>query len=195
MLDLNGSPGTAAPYWVTLLVWVIGERVLTFRDLRSGAWRGGQDRGSFFWLLVTIVAGFGLAFLFAFRHALPLPDPVIWLIAGIAVAWAGMLLRLWAVVTLGRSFTTLVQVRSEQRVVTGGPYRIVRHPSYLGLLVLFLGFGVALGDVASAAALVVLPAIGLVRRIAVEEAALRTGLGDRYAVYSSGRPRLIPGVW
>lgn len=120
---------------------------------------------------------------------------MVWVVLGLVVACAGMLLRLWAVLTLGRSFTTRVQVRSEQQVVTKGPYRVVRHPSYLGLLVLFLGLGFSLGDLASAAALVLLPTIGLVRRIAVEGAALRTGLGERYVEYSKGRSRLIPGVW
>ena len=97
---------------------------------------------------------------------------------GLVIAWAGMLLRLWAVRTLGGSFTTTVVVRPEQAIIATGPYRYVRHPSYLGLLILFLGLGLTLGDLASAVAIVVLPAIALVWRIRVEEAALRAGLGS-----------------
>jgi len=188
-------PSAKLAWGVTVAIWVVGERILTFRDLRSGAWRSRQDRGSYFWVVAGVVCGFGVALLLAFREVLILPASMVWLVLGLVVAWAGLLLRLWAVLALGRSFTTTVLVQSEQRVVATGPYRIVRHPSYLGLLILFLGLGVALGDVASTAALVVLPGIGLVRRIAVEEAALQAGLGDEYVAYMRGRARLIPGIW
>jgi protein-S-isoprenylcysteine O-methyltransferase Ste14 len=189
------QPSSELAWGVTVAIWVVGERILTIRDLRSGAWRSGQDRGSYFWVVAGVACGFGVALVLAFREVLILPATMVWLVVGLVVAWAGLLLRLWAVLALGRSFTTTVQVQAEQRVVATGPYRVVRHPSYLGLLILFLGLGLALGDVASAAALVVLPAIGLVRRITVEEAALQAGLGDAYVEYAKGRARLIPGIW
>ena len=183
------------PFWLTMGVWAIGERVLMFRDIRSGAWRSRQDRGSYLWLVLAIVAGFGVAIALSMWHALELPVPWVWLILSLVIAWSGMLLRAWAVVTLGRSFTTTVVVRTEQRVMATGPYRLVRHPSYLGLLILFLGFGLGLGNPLCMAALVVLLAIGLVHRITVEEAALRRELGESYTEYATGRSRLIPGVW
>lgn len=196
MPPLVSSPSAAAiPFWLTVVIWAAGERILSLRDLRSGAWRGKQDRGSYLWVAGGTIGGFGIAYALASRHVLSLPAPMVWLVLGLVIAWGGMLLRLWAVLTLGRSFTTIVVVRPEQRVVTTGPYRLVRHPSYLGLLVLLLGLGLALGDLAGAVALVVLPAIGLARRIVVEEVALRSGLGDAYREYCSGRARLVPGVW
>lgn len=191
----HSAPAGMIAYWGTVVVWAVGERVLSFRDLRSGAWRSGQDRSSVLWVVLGIVGGFAAAIVLASRQALSLPDPPVWLLLGLVLAWAGLLLRLWAVVTLGRSFTTTVQVRPGQQVVATGPYRLVRHPSYLGLLVLFLGLGLGLGDLAGAVVLVVLPALALVRRIQVEEAALRAGLGDRYDDYAAGRARLLPRVW
>ncbi|HEX4214558.1 MAG TPA: isoprenylcysteine carboxylmethyltransferase family protein [Candidatus Dormibacteraeota bacterium] len=183
------------PFWLTTGIWAIGERFLTFRDLRSGAWRSRQDRGSYLWLVLAVAAGFGAAIALSMWHALEPPAPWVWLVVGLVIAWAGMLLRAWAVVTLGRSFTTTVVVRPEQRMVTTGPYRLIRHPSYLGLLIFFLGFGLGLGNPLCVPAIVVLSLIGLVRRIAVEEAALRRELGDSYVEYARGRSRLIPGVW
>jgi protein-S-isoprenylcysteine O-methyltransferase Ste14 len=189
------QPAAEIPFGVTAAVWMVGERILSFRDLRSGAWKSRQDAGSYFSVTAGIVGGFAAGLLLALHQTLGLPSPALWVVAGLAATWAGMLLRLWAVLTLGRLFTTTVVVRHEQAVVTSGPYRFVRHPSYLGVLILLGGFGLALGDLASATVMVVLPALGLMWRIKVEEATLRDGLGDSYIEYCRGRARLVPWIW
>jgi len=195
MVLVLSQPAAEIPFGLTVAVWGIGERIQSFRDLRSGAWKSRQDAGSLLSVTAGILAGFVAGLGFASWSTLSLPEPVLWVIVGLAIAWAGMLLRLWAVLTLGRSFTTTVVVRAEQTVVTGGPYRFVRHPAYLGVLILLLGFGLALGDLASAVAMIVLPTLGLLWRIRVEEAGLRAELGDRYIEYCKGHARLIPGIW
>jgi protein-S-isoprenylcysteine O-methyltransferase Ste14 len=187
------QPAVEIPFGLTVAVWIIGERVLSFRDLRSGAWKSRQDAGSCLSFTAGIFVGFVAGLALASGHTLSLPAPVLWVAVGLVIAWAGMLLRLWAVLALGRFFTTTVVVRAEQTVVTGGPHRFVRHPAYLGVLILL--FGLALGDLASPVAMVILPTMGLLWRIKVEEAALRAGLGDRYVEYCNGRARLIPGIW
>ena len=189
------QPAAEIPFGLTVVVWVVGERVLSFRDLRSGAWKSKQDAGSVIAVAAGIVVGFGAGLVLASRDALSLSGPVVWLVTGLIVAWAGMLLRLWAVLSLGRFFTTTVVVRPGQTVVSSGPYGFVRHPSYLGLLILLLGFGLTLGDLSAAVVMVALPTMGLLWRIRVEEVALRAGLGDSYLEYCKGRARLIPGVW
>jgi protein-S-isoprenylcysteine O-methyltransferase Ste14 len=188
-------PAAEIAFWVTVGLWAIGERILDIRTLLSGAWRARQDRLSSLWITVGGIGGFVFAIVLAALGALSLPAPLICLVVGLIIAWAGMLLRLWAVLTLGVSFTTKVVVRPQQRLITSGPYRLVRHPSYLGLLILFLGLGLSLGDLAGLVALVVLPAIGIVIRISVEEGALSAAFGDRYTDYCKGRARVIPRVW
>src|SRR4030095_4295632 len=64
---------------------------------------------------------------------------------GVVLIWGGLAVRVWAVLTLGRSFSTFIQVDPDQAVVTRGPYRWVRHPSYHGLLLIALGFGLGVG--------------------------------------------------
>jgi len=114
---------------------------------------------------------------------------------GAVLVAAGVTIRVWAVLTLGRWFTTVVRVAGDQQVVSDGPYRWVRHPSYLGLLVALAGLGLMLTDWASLALAVLLPLAALVWRIRVEEQALREGLGPAYDAYAAGRKRLVPGVW
>ena len=88
-----------------------------------------------------------------------------------------------------------MQVRSDQTVVDTGPYRWVRHPSYTAILLTFFGIGVALENWLSLVALVIVPSIGLVVRIRVEERALLEALGEPYREFSESRARLIPKVW
>ena len=109
--------------------------------------------------------------------------------------WLGLAIRVWAIAALGRAFRTTVEVDPGQAVVSTGPYRWVRHPSYSGLLLIVSGFGLAAGNWLALAVCVVLPLPALVRRISVEEAELTLVLGDRYRAYQAHTKRLIPGLW
>jgi protein-S-isoprenylcysteine O-methyltransferase Ste14 len=90
---------------------------------------------------------------------------------------------------LGRFFQyqIQVQVQADHKVVTAGPYRWVRHPSYTGMALAIAGFGLASGDVFSLAAAVVLSGIGLVVRIRVEERQLTRALGAEYEGFAAER--------
>jgi protein-S-isoprenylcysteine O-methyltransferase Ste14 len=116
-------------------------------------------------------------------------------VAGLALMLAGIVLRQWSIAMLGRSFTVVVRVREGQEVIDTGPYRWVRHPSYTGMLVTFLGYGLALGNWISTLCALLVPLIGIVVRIHIEEQALLEGLGEPYRRFAEGRKRLVPGVW
>jgi protein-S-isoprenylcysteine O-methyltransferase len=196
MATIFASSAAATAFWATVGVWGIGERVLTLhRDVRARAWRSRLDAGSYYWVLAGVFGGLAAGFSLATVGILRLPATALWLVSGLSVAWAGMLLRWWSVVTLAELFTTKVMVQENQKVISSGPYGLVRHPSYLGLLVTFLGLGLALGSPASTLAMAAIPAVGIVKRIRVEEAALTAGLGSSYTHYCEGRARLLPGIW
>jgi protein-S-isoprenylcysteine O-methyltransferase Ste14 len=120
-----------------------------------------------------------------------------WLLFGLGVAMVvtGSAVRLWAITTLGRWFTYDVRVTEGQPVIQTGPYRRVRHPSYTGVLLVLFGIGLTLGNWLSLLIIVILPTLGLVRRIRVEEAALLGTIGEPYERYAAGRSRLFPGLW
>jgi len=177
-------------FFVTLGIAAAAELALQVRTRSEDA-----HDPSYVWMLSGSFAGVGLAFAAAGVHD-HLPGPR-WLpaVAGIAVMWAGFALRVWAVRTLGRFFRVEVTVDADQTLVDTGPYARLRHPSYTGLLVFYMGLGIALDSYLSVAAAVLLPLAAVVNRIAHEERTLRRELGEAYEVYSSRTRRLIPRVW
>ena len=114
---------------------------------------------------------------------------------GCAFIGCGIALRLLAVATLNRQFTTVVSIVNKHRIVETGLYRIIRHPAYLGLLVSLFGFGLASGNWLSLAGLVVLPLAAILYRIQVEEHALLLHFGAAYEAYARRTWRLLPGIY
>ncbi len=114
---------------------------------------------------------------------------------GLVLMAGGLILRGWAIVTLGRFFTSVVRLHSGQAVVRAGPYRWVRHPSYTGTFATLIGFGLALGTGLGAAILLLLPLPAYLYRMRVEERALLVALGPDYAAYMQTTRRLLPGIW
>jgi protein-S-isoprenylcysteine O-methyltransferase Ste14 len=120
----------------------------------------------------------------------------VWLFAvGVAIGWLGLLLRWWSFVSLGKYFTVVVKTSEDQPVVERGPYRVLRHPSYAGLLLAFAGGGLMLGNWVSTVGAVGLILTALTYRVRIEERALAAALSDRYRRFAATRARLIPYVW
>jgi protein-S-isoprenylcysteine O-methyltransferase Ste14 len=119
-----------------------------------------------------------------------------WLFAlGGVLGWFGLLLRWSSFVSLGKYFTIVLKTSEDQPVVERGPYRFLRHPSYTGLLLVFVGVGLMVGNWVGTVGAVGLVLIALVFRIRIEERALVAALGDRYREFAASRARLIPYVW
>lgn len=121
--------------------------------------------------------------------------PLVFSILGVVLLAAGESLRVWCKVALGRYFTYTVMTSSDQPVVTSGPYRVLRHPSYSGLLLMTVGAGFGWDNWVGVAGLVTATLVGILYRIHVEEKALTAELGDRYRTYAEHHKRLIPFVW
>jgi protein-S-isoprenylcysteine O-methyltransferase Ste14 len=121
------------------------------------------------------------------------PPVAAWI--GLGLLWCGIGLRFWSFRTLGRYFTFIVQTSGDQPVITAGPYRVIRHPSYAGLLLAIMGVGLSIGNWWSLMGLTVALTGGLVYRIHVEERALLRDLGDDYRNYAATHKRLIPFIW
>ncbi len=112
---------------------------------------------------------------------------------GAALTLAGMLFSIWARVHLGRNWSGTVTVKQEHELVTSGPYRIVRHPIYTGLLLAIAGSAIAWGDWRGLLALAI-AAAALWRKLRLEERWMRETFGASYVAYSERVAALIPFV-
>ena len=180
--------------YLTLAGWAVLELGLRVRERIHGKGGSARDRSTRPLIAVSVGAAIALAELAASRlPSLRIPGPH--RAVGVGVMWVGLAIRIWAIAVLGRAFRTTVEVAPGQAVVSSGPYRWVRHPSYSGLLLILSGFGIGTGNWLSVVICAALPLPALLRRIHVEEAELNRVLGDRYRAYQAQTKRLIPGLW
>lgn len=154
------------------------------------------DRGSLPLLWIVIVLSVNLGF--ALAYSLPAANIGAASVCdslGASIFVLGLAIRWYAIVYLGRFFTVNVAIAADHRLIDSGPYRFVRHPSYTGALMAFLGLGLCLGNWASLAVMVVPTLLVFQRRMRVEEDALTQAFGDRYRDYMRRTRRLIPLIY
>jgi len=108
---------------------------------------------------------------------------------------AGLGLRIWAVLTLGRFFTWFITVYEDHKVVRTGPFRFIRHPAYGGALILFVSTLLFLHAWVGALLSFIFQLFAYVRRIRYEEAFMIDRLGDQYIEYTRSVNALVPRVW
>lgn len=149
-----------------------------------------RDRGSGALIIFTVFVSIIIALSFGYAGVGSLPDWSFYL--GISLMFLGILVRQWAIAVLGRFFSLTVQVAEDHRVVVKGPYRLVRHPSYTGVLITFIGLGLAVQSWGALLVLLGVFTISYGYRMKVEEKALLSELGEPYSNYMRRTKRLIP---
>ena len=116
-------------------------------------------------------------------------------LGGLAVYALGAIVRGWAMAAMAERFRSWTVVRDARGLETAGPYRMVRHPSYLGLLLIAVSLPLIFGQPWTFLVALV-PIATIAGRVEPEERLLRDAYGAEYAAYSSRtRSRLLPGVW
>lgn len=157
-----------------------------------------RDRGSHAVLYLALIPAMFVAFFCVnggvAAATLTWHQPLLFWI-GIALMLAGLGFRWYAIKALGKFFTRDVATRAGQYVVDTGPYRLIRHPSYSGALLMFFGMGLAMTNWASLLAIMAGVLVGYGYRVRVEEQALCTDLGQPYRDYMQHTRRFIPHVW
>jgi protein-S-isoprenylcysteine O-methyltransferase Ste14 len=188
------SPWLVAAIW---LAWLLVTSGTGYAPAQPGDRIDERATRVSVWADLTMVG----AMLSAVAAALVVPatalpaDPGLSVALGAALVVLGLGLRHWAARTLGRAFTRSVLIRQGQRVITTGPYRLLRHPGYAGGLVAQLGLALTLGNWLSVGLMMLGFFLAHVPRITAEEAVLAANLGEEYRAYARTRKRLIPGIW
>ena len=199
-LAIFGRGGFAAffshPALVALaivLVVLSGAALFTSANLSSGE---REDRANRWVIAAFTLIGLLAGYLPAYTDRIGF-----WTFDGEAVRWIGVLLfaaggalRIWPVFVLGRRFSGLVAIQPGHTLVTSGIYGVIRHPSYLGLLVNSFGWALAFrSGVGLLLTALLLPP--LLARIGAEETLLRSQFRSEYEAYCARTSRLIPGLY
>jgi protein-S-isoprenylcysteine O-methyltransferase Ste14 len=179
---------------------LVGEILATYlghaRDRGRRGAASPQDRGTR--LVIGLAAYLGITAGLALAREPRLRDYANswWTLGlGLVIVLAGAGLRDWAILSLGHYFRRAVTIETGQRIVRRGPYRVLRHPSYAGLLLIFAGFGLTFGSWVSAAVVLLIVLAGMLPRIRVEERALARAFGPEYDDYAKSTARVVPHVW
>jgi len=195
LAPLSGSAGSLthlSPYIAALLWWVVLVSQPSLRP-REMAHDEGDARSAALIALCAFVSQLIAVADFALQT--PGDRPAVGVIvAGTLVGCAGLFLRVWAIATLGKFFSSTVEIRSDHKVVTWGPYRLLRHPSYTGALMIWTGVPLLLGSVRGVIAASALGIAAYAWRICVEERVLTRAMGEAYVEYSRRTWRLVPFV-
>ena len=120
------------------------------------------------------------------------PVSTTWQVAGAGIQAAGLGFAVWARRTLGKNWTGRITTGGSQDLVVRGPYRLVRHPIYTGVLLGILGTAIQIAEVRAVLGFLML-LVGILVKLGREEAALREHFGSAYEDYSGRVPRLLPG--
>jgi protein-S-isoprenylcysteine O-methyltransferase Ste14 len=184
----------ALVFWA-VYVWAFLPEWKVVQGGREGAKEAGsKDSGS----LKVIVAGMWLALILAYplafvrAWAFPQNWQLPLFIVGVLLILLGSLLRRYCWRTLGKYFTGDVKATPGQLVISTGPYRWVRHPSYTAGMIMFIGIGLALGSWFSFGLLTIATIATYSYRVAVEERVLLETIGEPYGAYMKQRKRFIP---
>lgn len=130
----------------------------------------------------------------AWLHLPIVPNGMWRFYAGLGMTAGGLLFAIWARVHLGKNWSRSVTVKQDHELITSGPYGLVRHPIYTGLLTAFVGTAIAIGEVRALIAIVIV-FIALWIKLRLEEQWMKQQFGNIYAVYSSQVAALVPFVF
>jgi protein-S-isoprenylcysteine O-methyltransferase Ste14 len=181
-----------ALYWI----WFASEVIVGIATRTRHSTGKTHDRGSLLLLWIVITGSLTASIwisettppdMFGGSHVLK--------IVGLGVLIVALMIRWTAIYTLGKAFSSNVAILDSQKLNRSGLYGFVRHPSYLGLWLVFVAVGIHSRNWLSLAIAVVPTTAVLLYRIHVEEAALVHAFGDEYVDYSKTTKRLIPGVY
>lgn len=153
-----------------------------------------RDKGSLILLWVTITICFTLGFMLSFHGRWGINEFQFYFL-GLFIIFVGSVIRWLSIYKLKKAFTVDVAIGAEHKLKTNGLYKVVRHPSYLGLWLIMIGFAIGMNSFLSAVFIIIPMFLVIHYRIVVEEKVLLEAFGEEYKQYQASTKRLIPWVY
>lgn len=174
----------------------LGSELILLLTKHSGRKKTSKqsDKGSLIFLWIAIVAGLSAGFNMADYKEWHFTNTVIGA-TGLSLSITGLIIRWVAIFQLNRSFTVNISFTGDQNLKTDGLYGIVRHPSYLGLLMFMTGEALTMNSMVSFVAVLFPVCLAVLYRILVEEKLLMDCFGDAYKKYKQQTRCLVPFVF
>ena len=191
------QPGVATYIFiiVTLLWWV--EFIIFRNQSAETEEKDTQGRRSFYLILAATVFPLVISLTLYFLDIgnLSSSAALVFRNAGVAIYVMGISIRYWSLIMLGRHFSRNIEVQEQQPLVSNGPYRLIRHPAYTGLLLLNTGLHFFIGNLPGIIIAIISISTALHIRIIEEERSMAQVLGERYRNWNSRRKRLFPWIY
>lgn len=151
------------------------------------------DKGTYFLVYLTVLFSVIISFVLGFNGLLRLPTIVSYI--GILCILSGTILREFSILTLDQYFSFQISIVEDHRVVDSGPYHLIRHPAYTGIILSLLGISLALSSMVAVLVVIVICTIAFGLRIEFEEKLMLEEFGDDYLDYKSRTKKLIPFIY
>jgi protein-S-isoprenylcysteine O-methyltransferase Ste14 len=168
--------------------------LLLLKKSKKNAVKKQNDGGSLLFLWIVITGCITAGSIISMMHFWP-GDPVTFRSIGISFISLGFIIRWIAIVQLGSMFTVDVAIANLHVLKMDAIYKMVRHPSYLGLVLIIAGLAFLMDSVLSCLVIIIPVFLAINYRIAIEEKALEEEFGDEYQNYKSRVKKIIPLVY
>jgi protein-S-isoprenylcysteine O-methyltransferase Ste14 len=169
-----------------------------FMSLKQGSKskiRTKSDKGSLWVLFGLITVGYALSFAIGATKIGRVYSWNTFFIIGMVVFVIGLIIRIQSILTLRQYFTYSVARVETQTIITSGLYKFIRHPGYLGQLIIFLGISISMSNWLSIILMMLPVTLGYLYRIKVEEEFMLAQFGENYREYQQRTKKIIPAIY
>jgi len=171
------------------------EVFLNFKQRRKSNVTTSNDKGSLWLLYVLITLGYFLSFAIGATNLGRIYHWNTFFAIGMSLIGLGLVIRIHSILTLRQFFTYSIARVENHEIIQTGLYKFIRHPGYLGQLIIFLGISTSISNWISILAMMLPITLAYLYRIKVEERFMLEQLGEKYLNYQNRTKRLLPMVF
>lgn len=176
-------------------LYVFFEVFMNLRQRSKSKVAASGDKRSLWWLYALITLGYALSFSIGATRIGRIHDWNTFFIVGMVLFIIGFTIRIHSLLTLKQYFTYSVGKVVDHKLIETGLYKFIRHPGYLGQLIIFIGISTSISNWLSILLMMIPISVGFIYRIKVEEIFMTEQMGKNYMDYQKRTKRLIPMIY